>query len=368
MLFRGTDDSLIQPKTNFGQLESGDSYEARQSRESLSTSPSRSDGSTGVASNVVAECKQADPIDDQPWSEEKLKEFDKRWRRIMTSAVAKLSAATDAEHLIAASMLSVQWDSELAANHRQRARNLSPENRLLAWHELLLCEAPTCNSTSVEDNAIRVASDNGAVWFVIASNRLARNQDRAAVEAVRQAITAPVFDIFFIDQVLILERAYSASTDWSYPQRVYQGFGFAAAQLPQFSLLTEQCDRADQGRGEWVSLCDQLGDTMLQNGQTIIVQSIGAALRKIAAKKSSGDTNPLRGSSNQADSVAVNMVDETVMMNDVTVLRNFIADFEAYGESAAQENLRTEVARLKASPSYDQCNFVNYPGLYDFDN
>lgn len=362
VIFRGTGESLITPEANHGQAESGESYGAQQSREALSDSPFRSDGSTGVASNVVAECKQADPIDDQSWSEEKLREFDELQRRIMTRAVAKLSAATDAEHLIAASMLSVQWDSELAANHRQRARNLSPENRILAWHELLLCEAPTCNSTSVEDNAIRAASDNGAVWFVIASNRLARNENRAAVEAVRRAITAPVFDIYFIDQVLMFERAFSASTNWSYPERVFGGFSLAATHIPRFGSLTERCDHADPGSSEWVSLCDQLGATMMRDEQTIIVRSIGKALRRLAAEKN-GDLVAAEKYAEDKFRVSATWLAEAeekqnLLTNDEKVLRDFLENFESYGETEAQDRLSAEVVRLKAATDYDQCNFV----------
>lgn len=287
---------------------------------------------------------------------------------------AQLSNSDDAEHLLAAALLSVSAallsESESESPERpfqllDKAAKIDPDNRLIAWTQLQLCrkeKGVNCDLAKAEANARRVDSSNGAVWMEIAALRLGEGDESAAAEAVRSAIAAPRFDTYFIDYVILIERALSTHGESSYGDRAMAGFGIMP--LPSYGI-TRHCDASGASDMNWIDLCDQLGVKMFSDSTSLLDRAIGMSLQRIAAEQNGDAAEIARATAREAEfreeyqRLTATREMALLIANDEAALRRFIENFSIYGETEAQKRLHAEVERLKNSPDYDQCNFVS---------
>lgn len=279
-----------------------------------------------------------------------------------------LAASTDADYLVAAALLSQHQDADRPLELLARAAELAPENRLVTWNSLVNCpngRGFRCDHESIEAKAIALDNSNGAVWTEIAMRRVEEGSESEAIAAARRAIAAPRIDSYFIEHVIVLQRALASRNDLSYRQRYFAAMGYVAALAAPYLRVTRHCRTAEKNVGVWIELCDRLGARMFADGRTLTDQAIGRALQKIAAGRS-GDANWIEQAN--ADYEAFNVHyglldrDQTVQAlveNDEAVLRQYVENFETYGEFEAQARLRAEAQRLLDDPDYDRCNFVS---------
>ena len=281
---------------------------------------------------------------------------------------ARLSKSDDAEHLLAAALLSESESPEHPLQLLDKAAKIDPDNRLITWVQLGLCrerKGVNCNLAKAEASARRVDGSNGAVWMEVAMLRLGEGDESAATEAVRRAIAVPRFDTYFIDYVILIERALSTHGESSYGDRAMAGFGFSAAMpIPSYSI-TKHCDASGAADTNWIDLCDQLGAKMFSDSTSLLDRAIGTSLRRIAAERNGNAVEITRATAREAEfreeyqRLTTSREATLLLANDEAVLRRFIENFSIYGEMEAQKRLHAEVERLKNSPDYDQCNFVS---------
>ena len=259
-----------------------------------------------------------------------------------------------------------KWDEE--ALLLDRARALAPQHRTLLWHTLIDCANTGCDRAAAEANAIRVDGDNGHVWLQIAITSIGENRWNDAEASISRAAAATRFDMYFIEYAVAVEKALAAGTDLDYMSRIVNGMGFAAAvALPDLRAVTNACTTDRLKVSIPANLCDTLGQQMIDGGRDILTVAIGYELRRLVAERDSKPelasqysrekkalSQRLVNSMNNADAYAL-------QMNDSAVLRRYIDNYLAYGEIRATELLIVEAQRLKADPTYDQCNFVNRP-------
>ena len=286
----------------------------------------------------------------------------------LLEATAELEKSSHAEHVLAAAMLSQLKSVDGLLQLLEKAAKIDPNNPLIAWNQLQLCreqEGANCDLAKAEANARRVDSSNGAVWLQIAMLRLSEGNEDAAAEAARRAIAGPRFDSYFIDQVILIERALSTHGEGSYVDRIHAGFGFGAAMVTSYNDITTHCDSVGGADATWIDLCDQLGEKMFADSTSLLDRAIGAALRRIAAVQSGNDAEIARATAREAEfreyhqQLASSREATALLTNDEAALRRFVENFSVYGEIEAQERLHADVERLKRSPDYDQCNFVS---------
>jgi len=261
----------------------------------------------------------------------------------------ELARTGDADYLLAAALLSRSARPDRPLELLVRASDIAPRNRLVAWNRLTMCRdrrVADCDLKKTEADAIEVDGTNGAVWMEIAMRRLAGDKQDAAVAAVRRAIAAPRMDHYFIDHVIVLERALASRSDLSYRDRVFQAMGYSAALTVPYYGITEHCDTVSEDLGVWIELCDQLGAKMFVDGRTLLDQAIGRALQKIAAKRS-GDTDWMKRSTAEYeefkahyDKLLSDRSMQALLENDAAVLRQYVENFSTYGELEAQTRLR----------------------------
>ncbi len=96
-------------------------------------------------------------------------------------------------------------------------------------------------------------------------------------------------------------------------------------------------------------------------------QSIGLALRRNAAQNGTDDRGKkevaqmTRNFSSSFYRFGSNRAAQNLLANDERVLQDYLNNFRAHGELAAQQMLKKEADRLQGLPDYDQCNFAGNP-------
>lgn len=284
------------------------------------------------------------------------------------SAAISLLASGDPEHHLAAALLNRWSDPQAALAQLEKSTALESNSPLSAWTALIICGQRSqlaCDFEALERAAIRVDSENGAMWMQLVGRRLEYNNDEQAIEAMRQAISAPEFDSYYFEQIMLIERALAATSELSLAERVFSGIGFAAATPMAMNTLIKKCD--DEKTGVWLELCAQLGERMFVDGPDMMTQALGTDLQGLALANR-GDLQGLQelelkkaemhGIMGSAESNAEWF---NLATNDETVLHEYLQNMDVFGEAPAMKWLSSEAERLRALPGYDQCNFEGDP-------
>lgn len=290
-----------------------------------------------------------------------------RLEREVELAKQVLQDTDNSEYQLAAVLLNAWDDPPLAMNLLQQSVAQQLNDPVLVWTALIICgqrPALNCDLGALEETAIDADSDNGAMWVQVAGLRLSAGDDEGAVDALRQAISAPRFDSYYDEQIMLVERGLAVSSNLSYSERVFSALGTASVIPIALDSLTARCKSGTAG--VWPELCEQLGSRMTTDSGNTLTKMIGMELRKIALTNQS-DQKGLTDLARERDalrqsrgSIEKNNEMLNLMMNDELVLRNYLENLEVYGEGEALQRIFAEMQRLKNSPEYDQCNFASF--------
>ena len=293
---------------------------------------------------------------------------DEVWRALLDSAGEQLALTGDPDLLLAAALLNDDEKERWALVDRSLA--IAAGNPVALWHQLHHCYQVGCDVETIERAMITVDESNGMVWLEIASDRIRKGAWDEAESALRRAVDAPRFDTYFMDHAMAVERGLAATTDLDYTERVVMGIGISAAlAIPAFGDALQACKSGGNDELIWIDLCDELGAKMFSDSRELISTVIGQSYREVAALRA-GDrakADQLKQEARQvfndvlraqADSGA-----QALMANDPAVLQSYVEYFRAHGELKAVNLLVEDALRLRADPTYDQCNFVGNPDL-----
>lgn len=286
----------------------------------------------------------------------------------MESAVVSLQGSAAPAHWLAASIMLASEKPEVAMQLLQKLVTIDSTSALAAWLMLSLCDQrniDACQSTGIEDTAIQADGDNGLMWAQIANRRLATGREAEARVAMQRAVLARRFDAYFGEQTAVLERAFAAVTGWSYPERIVYTTGSATSNSSSLVKIRDYCRRTDTA--EWVTLCDQLGERIFVEGGESAVRLLGIEMRQ-AVLESRGDDDTqaaLNRDHEDLKALQATLFDDpgelNLLLNDESVMREFINTISAYGESEAALRLQERTEDLRATPGYNQCNFLSNP-------
>lgn len=273
-----------------------------------------------------------------------------------------LSTADDPSLILASALLSADEDERIRRLHR--SFQMDPSSRLAMWHLVQECFDRECGGRELLDEAVRVDGDNAAIWIERARKFIQEEEWEAAEEELRQGIAAPRYDIYFFEEVMLVDRALAAGSSLGDTDRSVAAFGIAAAiAIPQYGDITNACKSESNDTSTWASLCDQIGEVMMAKGGTMIDHAIGIELRRNAAERV-GDQSAVARFQQQRD-VIKQLQDELIMSgaaalseNDYAFQSRYLDYFAAYGELEAFRHAAEDARRLRADPTYDQCNFV----------
>lgn len=274
-----------------------------------------------------------------------------------------LSKSTEPDFLVAAALLT--RDADERQSLLERALDERPGHPVALWHRLVNCQTRDCDREAVESAALAGDPTNGMIWFLIASDRIKNGQWDAAEDAMRQVAAAPRYSFYFMEYTTLLERGLAATSDLGYAERVVGGIGIAAAiAIPALGDVSGACRSGDNDAMVWVDLCEEVGQRMSASEEELLTTMFGYGLQSGAAKRAGDETRAeilkREGSERvnglhreQAQSGA-----QVLLMNDPQVLQSYVENFLAHGELEAMNRLIADARRLRADPSYDQCNFV----------
>ncbi len=290
-----------------------------------------------------------------------------RLEREVELAEKTLRETNISEYQLAAVLLNRWDDPPLAMDLLQHSAAEQLNDPILVWTALITCgqrPALNCDLGALEETAIDADSDNGAMWVQIAGMRLSEDDEAGATDALRRAISAPRFDSYYDEQIMLVERGLAVGSNLSFSERVFMALGTASVTPIALDSLTARCK--SETAGVWPELCEQLGSRMTTDSGNTLTKMIGMNLRKIAMTNQ-GDEKGLTALARERDalrqsmgSIENNQQIVNLMMNDELVLRNYLENLEVYGEGEARRRIFAEMQRLRNLPEYDQCNFASF--------
>ena len=286
----------------------------------------------------------------------------------LTSAVVSLQGSGQPEHWLAAAILLASEDTPTAMALLQRLLAIDATAQLAAFQLLRLCDdrnRTECYAQDIEDAIIDADKDNAAMWIQMASLRLNAGREQDAIDALRQAIHAPRLANYFGAQIDVLDRGLAAVTGWTYSERVIYGADAVISKPFDLSAIRGFCRLSDAAG--WREVCDAVGERVVAEGGDLSVRIQGAELRLsldenrdspelMAVISEERDRLNAMRSSLFSDAGHLNLI-----LNDETVMRAFIEAYDVDGEEGAMLTLEERASQLRASPDYDQCNFVSNP-------
>lgn len=290
---------------------------------------------------------------------------EQEYERIMRSAVDLLSESGDPEYLLAAALMDFDPDERAESQLLARAAGQLPDHPVALWHRLQHCRNGSCDRGEIARAAVAADPTNGMLWLEIARGHLRDGDWPGAERAMRQAIASSRFDSYFIDYTDLLERGLAASTDFNYTERMVVGIGISAAvAVPLFGEVSRACQSEDNDMVVWVPLCDELGMSMHERSTELISTMVGWGYRKAAAERT-GDSARAKLLKEQSAELRERYLTRmhkvgasALLENDPMILRQYFDDFRAHSELQAVDRLVEVAERLRADPTYDQCNFV----------
>ena len=288
--------------------------------------------------------------------------------KVLGDAAVQLRNSGSREYALAAAIIERRLkkdDADLALAELERSSTHDP---LALWTLLTVCDsgdAADCDFATIEATVRRNHSGNSALWMAVVGQHLEADQEAAALDAMRMAVGAPVYDSYFAEQFLNIDRALAATTNWSAAQRAFHTVEFVATSPPGYSNIMSQCRRLHV---EWDSLCDGLAARLADDADEIMARGFGTALRLEMYESRNGSEGIAKLRDELQNEAFAFMQDEDKMaqsfnalLNDETLLRMFLENLESYGEINAFERLIEDVERLRKTDGYDQCNFVTNP-------
>ena len=271
----------------------------------------------------------------------------------MRAWVAPLDPSRNPEHHYAAALLELD-----AARQTERIAALAAQptpNVLLAWHALRVCSQPetpaTCELPRLEAQLLALDGENAEAWMRVATNRLARGEDAAALAAVERAAAAAEIRTYRPETIAMIERALAAAGTLAFANRANAAFGAAARNPPGFGDAFVACRDRSPESDAWARACLAYGRLAEQRHDTEIGQRFGL-LSQTAAYEALGDAEgrlaaeqrlaSARAESSASTSPRLNVA-TMLVLSDPARVAAYLESLRRHGERGARARLRDQV-------------------------
>lgn len=271
-----------------------------------------------------------------------------------------LSRSANAEDQLAAAIIGVDRRIESLS----MALTADPTHPLVLWQVTDDCRrgrgGEYCADPAVRANAEAVLGGNGWYWTQVAAFYYEQGMFDESLEAVQHAVSAPEFDDYYIDHVLLLERALGADSDRGYIDRVVGAIGYTAAMPTDF--LARQCTLRSEVDAAWLDGCTMLAERYEQEGTNLLMQLVGLGMQEDLYARSGltaeiGDAQ-IRKAELEAWLDRVDADYQLVQAVDPQLMARYLDVWATSGEVAAFEFTVTAVDELMQDPDYDPCVYL----------
>jgi hypothetical protein len=197
----------------------------------------------------------------------------------------RLASAEDARLILASAMIGGEGRADSDDERMRRALAMAPADPLILWQAASFCEpveqtAAYCDDPARIGTSNEVLEENGAYWVIMAGARYVRNDRDGALRYLERGVTAPRFDIYFAEQLVLLERALAAAGNLPYRLRVAEALGVLAAQPSAFGLVNA-CRVESPGDDGWLRACKAYANRLAREGETLMAQAMGRGMRRM---------------------------------------------------------------------------------------
>ena len=286
-----------------------------------------------------------------------------------------LAAADDAELLIASIMLGDFAAPADRIASIDRALALAPKHPLVLWRAFSACAGTDsgsfCSDPRRRANTDAVLGHNGAYWSMVAGDLEQRGDVDDALAAMIRAGSAPEFDYYFADHVVLLERALAVSSDLPYRARISEALVILAMQEPHW-FPVQLCTQRSAGDDNWLSACGGFADRLAGDGRTIMEGRMGLELKERLSSAATGET-PSATLTLDEDSLSDDLrrlfeLDPASMelmaqwmLADDNFAASYVDELLANGEASALLRSTGEAVRRQAEGGQDPCRFAGLP-------
>lgn len=297
---------------------------------------------------------------DDYWSEIEDEEHDARFALLADT----LSQSPNAEDQLAAAIIRGVGAPEQRTDSLVEALTADPMHELVLWQAADDCRrgrgGEYCTDSNVRATIESVLGGNGWYWTQVAAFYHGQGMFDESLSALRRAVSAPEFNDYFVDNVLLMERALSADSDRAYVDRVISSIGFAAAMPADF--LARECAARAEADDSWRDACTMLAERYEHEGSNLMMQTIGLGMQE-NLYESSG----LMAEARDAEIRKAEMLKlleqaggdyQLVQWLDPQLSARYLDVWAASGEVAALEFAVESVDALLEDPDYDPCVYL----------
>ena len=290
------------------------------------------------------------------WTQEEIQAQIDAFNEQKQSLSQSLSASTSAEHLHMAALL--EDDPVSRFELLDSAISRSPSDPFLVWGAVQICseaiESMLCPLRDWERLLIAVDGQNSESWVRVAANRYAANDHDTALEAMRHASTAAESRAYWTEMIEMIERGFSAGSNFAFPERAGMAFGFAASELPRYGDYVRMCEERSVQSIEWAYACLAYGELVENQGKTEVGVGIARSIQKIALealgeleKAAEVEQRLAARRQERLDSIKdYNPAIERLIFSNPTLFSAYLAAIRSEGEETARRQITVEIARL----------------------
>lgn len=281
-------------------------------------------------------------------------EWAEKTARIRRDAVPVLTASTTAEHKLAAALLAY-WDMSAAGALELlvEAGRLDPSNPMIAARMLQMCqigqEECGLSIADLEMQAVVKDRGNADAWARVATSRASRSDYAGALDALQEAASAPEFNEYYVDYILLFDRALAASTELSSDERLRVAYSYATATPLTLNDMSGPCMEQASESGEWLNACLRWGERQELESKSTSGRLYGLVLQQYMYRLS-GDAREEASAKDRQNEVAdksqkqIEAVSAVDWSRHEPVLRNYLDMYAATDEFAAMDYLQAEMA------------------------
>lgn len=259
------------------------------------------------------------------------------------------------EHILAAALL--EKDSRIGFLRLQRLLQENPWhpllNMTLADHCLELPDPLFCNE-QLRHRLMSFDGDNGRVRDLLALLAWQKGDPETALYELRESARSSYSDDLWADQLQIVGESLTSFGLQERNQQWQEGvFGYVAATTARsLSQIVTLC-REQITNPEWRSTCRARGLNLAENGRTLLLQSLGLGLARIASDADDPVISRTKAHLDQTQARMIAIFDQLNLnsdkprasLNDVQ-WQKFLDIMRSEGEAAGLEYLTQTLAEL----------------------
>lgn len=312
-------------------------------------------------SSSIFDCTIADFVA-EPGGAETNEEFDARISYIAST----LEESDDAEYLLASVLLSRSGEPFSAPERMEKTLATGRRHPLVLYTAGGMCglnaTASFCGDAGFQNSQTSLLGRNGAHWLRRASQLYERGDTLSALAAMKRVSTEPQFDFYFIDYVMLLERALATASDMDYAQRIVAAISFVAAMPSPYLKMFERCRVQAAFSDDWLNACTAAAERMTLESNTMLERMVGFGyldkFHELAGNEEARASAERRKDELEQKFRKYIAEGDVVIYSDPGLLARYIDAFATGGEMAAMEFAVSESERLRQDPDYDPCAAV----------